>query len=201
MHNADVTAFELILASTSPRRSELFAARGLSFRTISPDVDEDDDSGLPPDDLAVLLARRKSRAVASRLRSGLVVGADTVVALGNDSLGKPVDAEDARRILRRLSGSTHRVVTGFSVIDAADGAERFGRRTTVVTMRTMSEAEIAAYVASGESDGKAGAYAIQETGDRFVERIDGPFDNVVGLPVEAVLTAAAELVFRKRPVG
>ena len=197
MHNADVTAFELILASTSPRRSELFAARGLSFRTISPDVDEDDDSGLPPDDLAVLLARRKSRAVASRLRSGLVVGADTVVALGNDSLGKPVDAEDARRILRRLSGSTHRVVTGFSVIDAADGAERFGRRTTVVTMRAMSEAEIAAYVASGESDGKAG----QETGDRFVERIDGPFDNVVGLPVEAVLAAAAELMFRKRSVG
>ncbi len=195
-----MTSFELILASTSPRRAELFAARGLSFRTVAPEVDEDDESGLSPDDLAVELARRKARAVASRLRSGIVVGADTVVALGNDSLGRPLDDEDARRILRRLSGSVHRVVTGYCVIDAEDRTERAGLRTTVVTMRTMTDAEIIAYVASGESAGKAGAYAIQETGDRFVVRIDGAFDNVVGLPVDAVLTAAAELVFRRRTV-
>jgi septum formation protein len=185
----------LILASTSPRRRELLAARGVRFVVEAPEVDEDDDQGSAPDDLAEALARRKARAVAARRDRGYVVGADTVVALGGVSLGKPRDDADARRILGLLAGTTHRVVTGYCVVDAATGRERSGRATTSVTMRAMTAAEIAAYVASGESEGKAGAYAIQETGDRFVTRLEGGFDNVVGLPVEAVLAAAAALIF------
>jgi septum formation protein len=113
-----------------------------------------------------------------------VLGADTEVAVGDTVLGKPRDREHAREMLRSLSGTTHRVLTGVCLLDARSGARLEGVARTRVTMRALADAEIGAYVDSGEGDDKAGAYAIQETGDRFVTRVDGSWSNVVGLPME-----------------
>ncbi|HYC77674.1 MAG TPA: Maf family protein [Planctomycetota bacterium] len=194
-----MSAAALILASASPRRRDLLAARGLRFRTAAPDVDESAPPGVDPEDLARSLALRKALAVGWREAPALraaglsahVLAADTVVAACGALLGKPVDAADAARMLRALSGTTHRVITGFAALSLTPDPALVvvGAATTWVEMRPLSDAEIAAYVASGEPEGKAGAYAIQETGDRFVTRLDGGFDNVVGLPVEPALSA------------
>ena len=176
----------LVLASASPRRRELLAGIGVTFRVEPADVDETPSAGAPPEQVAREIAARKVRA-ASQSGDDPVLGADTiVVAADGEILGKPRDAGDARRMLRKLSGTTHRVITGVCV--ATDRGRRVALASdcTRVTMRPLGDAEIAAYVASGESFGKAGAYAIQETGDRFVTRIDGSWSNVVGLPLEMV---------------
>ncbi len=131
------------------------------------------------------LAEAKARAVAATAGDvDLVLGADTVAVAGREILGKPVDREDARRLLRLLCGDRHRVLTGLALVTIADGAVRTDVVETAIMMRPLSDREIDAYVESGESDGKAGAYAIQETGDRFVTGIDGSYTNVVGLPLE-----------------
>jgi len=176
---------DLILASGSPQRAALMRRIG-PCRTVAPRVPETYPPGLPVETVAVRLARRKARAVARDLTKGRVIGADTLVALGDEILGKPADRAEAAAILSRLSGTRHAVITGVCVVDAATGRERTAAETTWVTMRRLSPAEIAAYVAGGEAEGKAGAYAIQETGDRYVERVEGDFDNVVGLPVALV---------------
>ncbi|MEM9381720.1 MAG: Maf family protein, partial [Planctomycetota bacterium] len=188
----------VVLASASPRRHTLLREAGLAFRIEPADVDEtialELDAGAAAEDLAL----RKARAVASTRRSGaereLVLGADTLVVLGEDGepnrrfLEKAADAEEARSMLRALSGTRHRVITGVALVDTDSGTERATHETTWVTMRPITPAEIEAYVGSGEWEGKAGAYAIQETADRFVERLEGGgFDNVVGLPVVRTL--------------
>lgn len=170
----------LILASASPRRRRLLEDAGIPFLVREPSVEEWAPEWGDPHAVALANARAKALAVPG----DVVLGADTVVAVGHRLLGKPRDAEDARRILKTLSGTTHSVVT--AVVLAAGGRTLERSVETRVTMRPMSEEEISAYVASGESMGKAGAYAIQEKGDRFVTRVEGPWDNVVGLPVEAV---------------
>ena len=139
-----------------------------------------------PEALAESLAYLKAASTvqAHGLRKGLVLGADTVVVLKDKIIGKPADEADAQRILSELSGSEHRVVTGLALVDAATGRRLLDHETTHIRMRRMTPAEIQAYVASGEGLGKAGAYALQETGDRYVERIDGSRTNVVGLPME-----------------
>jgi septum formation protein len=179
---------QLILASNSPRRRELLREAGYRFRVCVPPVDDGDvprgdDS---PEALAERLAGLKAESTvqANGLRQGLVLGADTIVVLGAEILGKPADEADARRILAMLSGSEHRVITGVALVDAAAGRCMMAHEVTGIRMRRMTEAEINTYVASGEAMGKAGAYAIQETGDRYVERIDGSLTNVVGLPME-----------------
>ena len=133
-----------------------------------------------PHEVALGHARLKAAAV----EGDCVLAADTVVAVGDRLLGKPADAREARAMLLELSGTTHRVVT--AVVLRVMGLVRTASVETRVTMRELAPSEIDAYVATGEPMGKAGAYAIQESGDRFVVRVDGPFDNVVGLPVEAV---------------
>lgn len=181
----------LVLASASPRRRELLSRLGVPFEVVTSGADESAPAGVPPDEVARLVARRKAESVA-RTRDDAVLGADTiVVASDGEILGKPADAADARRILRKLSGTTHRVVTGVCL--ATERGTRFetGSDSTSVTMRPLTDAEIEAYVASGESYDKAGAYAIQETGDRFVVSVDGSFTNVVGLPLELVGTMLA----------
>jgi septum formation protein len=134
------------------------------------------------------VAQANARAKAESVPGALVLGADTVVALGTEGvgelLGKPVDAEDARRMLQALSGSTHRVVTGHCLRRGIE--EEVRTVETLVRMRTLTPDEIDAYIASGEGFGKAGGYAIQETAERFVESIRGPLDNVIGLCVETV---------------
>jgi septum formation protein len=175
---------KLVLASTSPRRRELLARLGRPFRVIPPEADETVAKGLSPAENAELLAARKAQSVANRLKDGLVIAADTLVAAGKDVIGKPRDCAHAVKILQRLSRGPHRVITGVCLIDARTGRRRVASDQTVVTMRRMTRAEIRAYVDSGEALGKAGAYAIQETGDRFVERVQGSLSNVVGLPLE-----------------
>ena len=185
---------ELILASTSPRRRRLLAEAGYRFRSASPLCEE---AGFPPGADPELSAARaaeaKAASVASRLAKGVVIGADTIVVLAGEIIGKPADRADARRILGRLSGSTHRVVTGVCVIDAASGRRLSRTVSTEVVLGEMSASEIDRYVESGESDGKAGAYAIQESGDRFVKELRGSLTNVVGLPMEALREMLLEL--------
>jgi len=178
------TRGSVILASASPRRHDLFKELGRPFRVVPPTADESIPEGLPPRRVAEELAVRKAESVAAGLRNGLVVAADTLVALGDVIIGKPRDRDHAREILRRLSRESHFVITGVCILDAATGRRRVASARTRVTMRRMTPEETDAYVDSGEGMGKAGAYAIQETGDRFVERVEGSFSNVVGLPLE-----------------
>jgi len=176
----------LVLASASPRRRELLARLGVEFRVEPVDVDETPRPGDGGEDAARDIATRKALVVA-RTTDDPVLGGDTiVVAADGEFLGKPLDAADARRILAKLSGTTHRVITGVCLATARGARTTSAVETTAVTMRPLGAAEIDAYVASGESFGKAGAYAIQETGDRFVVRVEGSRTNVVGLPLESV---------------
>ncbi len=176
----------LVLASASPRRRELLATICSEFRVAPAHVDETPTPGASPEDAARDIASRKCLA-AARTTDDPVLGADTiVVAADGEFLGKPRDAADARRMLRKLSGTTHRVVTGVCVATSRGARVRTSAESTSVTMRPLAESEIDAYVASGESYDKAGAYAIQETGDRFVTRVEGDRANVVGLPVAMV---------------
>jgi septum formation protein len=170
----------LILASASPRRRRLLEKAGIPFRVEAPEVEEATPERGDPHAVARANAELKARAVRGRA----VLGADTVVAVGDRILGQPRDPGHARELLELLSGTTHRVVTGIAL--AVDGVLRVSSVETKVTMRRLTPSEIEEYVESGEGLGKAGGYAIQETADRFVESLDGPFDNVVGLPVDEV---------------
>ena len=173
----------IILASASPRRRELLEQLGWSFTIDPADVDEQVMPGEAPEAYAVRVARDKARVAAKRAGRGLVIAADTIVVLGDTILGKPLDAQDAERMLTMLSGRDHHVITGLVVMDAATARTEVRTITTKVRFRLLRSAEIAAYVASGEPLDKAGAYGIQEKGALFVERIDGCYFNVVGLPL------------------
>jgi septum formation protein len=181
----------LVLASSSPRRQDLMRQAGYQFEVKCPPIPEPSDfpAGLMPRALAESLAYFKARSVAEQCLGATVLGADTIVACDGEVMGKPKDADDARRMLCKLSRNTHEVITGVAVLRPTPGGEGEMERilssaVTTVTMRPMSEEEIQAYIDSGEWDGKAGAYAIQETADRFVVHIDGSWSNIVGLPME-----------------
>lgn len=181
----------LILASASPRRHELLKRAGLDFEVEPADADESLPHPDQPELSACELARRKARLVAAKYAGRMlwVIGADTLVALGHGHetriLGKPEDAGQARDMLSSLSGQRHRVITGVAVVACRDAACHSGFERTWVSMRLLEGAEVAAYVSSGEWRDKAGGYAIQETADAFVTRLEeGGFDNVVGLPVD-----------------
>jgi len=185
----------IILASASPRRAALLAQIGLSFRVQASELGDDGETALPgeaPEVHAARLALAKARDVAARLDEGLVIGADTVVVLGERMLGKPADPAEARAFLAALSGKTHRVISGVAVMDAATGRSEVATAVTSVRMRPFDAAEAEAYVATGEPLDKAGAYGIQERGAVLVEVIQGDYFNVVGLP----LVLLAELLRR-----
>jgi len=184
----------LVLASGSPRRHRLLHEAGFEFAIVTPEVDESRRQGERPGELVLRLARDKAATVPPSIvgQSAVVVAADTVVAVGDDVLGKPVDAEDAVAMLNRLSGSTHQVLTGWVVrADGKSAAE--GVETTDVSFRVLDAADIRAYVAGGEPLDKAGAYAIQGGAAPFVATLAGSYSNVVGLPVERVTEALARL--------
>lgn len=184
----------MLLASASERRHAILRRLGLEFEIRPADVDETPEAGLAPRAIALDLARRKQRRVARQFEAGTVISADTlVVAEGERLLGKPESAAEGAAMLRTLSGTTHEVITGIALLHLPSGLERADAVVTRVTMRPLTAAEIADYVASGEGFGKAGGYAIQETADRFVERLDGSFDNVVGLPSERFAELLADL--------
>jgi septum formation protein len=176
---------KLILASGSPRRRELLAQAGWQFQVVVPPLIEPEPNWelLGPKEFAEALAYFKARSVWNNAPDDWVLGADTIVALEGRVIGKPADADHARAILRDLCGSRHAVITGLAVLGPG-GVRLISSDTTFVTMRKASPEEIEAYIASGEWQGKAGAYAIQETGDRFVQNVEGSFTNVVGLPLE-----------------
>ena len=176
--------FRLILASGSPRRRELLAQMGYTFEIQVQNVDENVTGHAR--DVVAILSRRKAEAVASTRTEGIIIASDTLVSLDGAALGKPRDAEDAHRMLTALSGRTHEVFTGVTIIDAASGRSETRAVRTGVRFRELSDAEIDAYIATGEPMDKAGAYAIQGGAARFVETLDGSFENVVGFPVEVV---------------
>jgi septum formation protein len=173
----------LILASASPRRRELLARLRADFTVIASDVDETLDAG-PLPEATTRLALRKARAVAARVREGVVLGADTLVVIDGEALGKPRNAVEAASMLRRLRGRWHEVITAIAVVDAATGREAAEAVITRVRMADYTDADIDAYVATGEPLDKAGAYAIQGRGGALVAGIEGSYTNVVGLPVD-----------------
>jgi septum formation protein len=173
-----------VLASASPRRAELLTSAGFSFLVDPVDIDESVWPGEDPEAHVRRLARDKAVTGRRRHPGRLVLGADTVVVLDGVILGKPLDDDDARRMLARLSGRVHHVFTGVAV--AGEGPVRDAVDVSAVTMSRWTEAEIAAYVATGEPRDKAGAYAIQGWAARFVERLEGSFSGVVGLPLAVV---------------
>lgn len=181
----------LILASGSPRRRMLLGGLGVPFEVCPTDVDETPDPGETAEVLVRRLAVAKAEAGLAAAATGpdaptIVLAADTLVSVDGEVLGKPVDEADAARMLRLLSGSRHQVLTGVAVAWADGGAAGLEVEVEVthVHMAPWTEDQIAAYVESGEPMDKAGSYAIQEVGDRFVTEIEGGFDNVVGLPVD-----------------
>jgi septum formation protein len=177
----------LILASASPRRNYLLAQAGLRFVVIPGEVDESEVSAGSPDDLVRLLAEAKAGDIASRYPAAWVIGADTVVVIDGQILGKPADRDQARDMLTRLSGQWHRVHTGYAIV-CLDKARRFSATvTTEVEFKDLSPAEIEWYLQTGEPFDKAGAYAIQGIGTFLVRRINGSYTNVVGLPVCEVI--------------
>jgi len=195
---------QLVLASASPRRRSLLEAAGMRFVALSTEVDEHLEDFDDPLVAAAELALRKARAGLELWRrehpagEAIVLGADTMVALGGPGrwtlLGKPVDAADAERMLASLSGTRHLVATAVALLRSSDGALRCGLERTFVSMREISALERADYVSSGEWQGKAGGYAIQESADRFVTRLEeGGLDNVVGLPVQLTLGLLEQL--------
>ncbi|MCC7439603.1 MAG: septum formation inhibitor Maf [Armatimonadetes bacterium] len=184
----------VILASSSPRRRQLLAQIGVRFTVISPDTDETQLPDESPQQMVQRLAQLKARAVASQQTHGLVLGADTTVVLNNVVLGKPTAPADAHRMLQSLSGNTHTVLTGWAIIDAATGAEAVGCGNANVTFRTLDDDEIAAYVATGSPMDKAGSYGIQDDlGAVFIQRIDGDYYTVVGLPLAQVYCALRDM--------
>ena len=175
----------LVLASASPRRAELLSAAGFTFHVVPANTDETARAGEPPRDYALRVARAKAEHVASAVSNdGVVLGADTVVVSAGRLMGKPTDAADAESMLRGLSGVTHEVHTAVAVL--APGARFEELVTTRVQFTSLTDAEIAWYLSTGEWAGKAGAYGIQGRAARFIERIDGLWSNVVGLPIATV---------------
>jgi len=172
----------LILASASSGRSELLRRTGVAFDVIPSDCDEETDIGEPEEHVKEL-ALRKARSVAQREQDSVVIGADTVVELDGEILGKPIGVAGAREMLARLSGRNHRLLTGLAVVDSADGSVYSGIEQTLVHMRPLSAPEIDAYVASGEPLDKSGSYELQGLGATIIDRIEGDFSNVVGLPM------------------
>ena len=176
-----------ILASASPRRRDLLRNAGIEFEARPSRIVEEIQPGELPEEFARRAAREKAMQVAALSPGGgLILGADTVVVIDGQTLGKPSDRQDAARMLRLLSGRTHQVHTGICLVRAPDEIAALKHETTLVTFRELDEDEIRQYLESGEPWDKAGAYAIQGLACKFVTRISGCYSNVVGLPVALV---------------
>ena len=176
---------DIVLASASPRRQELLASLGISFQVVPSRIPEDVLPGESPETHVVRLSKEKAREVAGRqeVPGRWFLGSDTIVLRDDEILGKPQDAADAARMLRSLSGRSHRVLSGYAVFDRQNGSTVAGSVTTAVRFKELTEQEIAGYIAIGEPFDKAGAYAIQGVGAFMVLGIEGSYTAVVGLPL------------------
>jgi len=179
----------IILASASPRRVELLASAGVEFEVFAGNIPEDALPGELPEDHVRRLAREKAMDVAGKVEGRFFIGADTVVVCDGEVMGKPRDGEDAARMLFKLSGVAHSVITGFAIYDRERGDAVVEAITTRVYFKELREEEIDAYIATGCPFDKAGAYAIQGGAAHMVRRIDGSYTNVVGLPLCEVVEA------------
>ncbi len=177
---------QLVLASTSPRRRELLQLLGIPFTVRAPDFEELPIPGLSPRDQVARFAVEKARSVAKHCSDDLVLGSDTVIELDGMLLGKPVDLVEARSMLMRLAGRAHHVHTAVALCGPAGRMVRAETATAIVVMKPGSERDIDEYLHTTESLGKAGAYSIQGRGGDLIERIDGDFTTVVGLPLKLV---------------
>ncbi len=187
----------IILASNSPRRKDLLSQIGIKFEIMPSDIDEDLDvlEGTIHEKLEQL-AFMKAKYIAEKIAEGLVIGADTVVVIDDIILGKPVDEEDAYKMLKLLNGRTHQVITGISIIDAKTNEYKTDHVATLVKFNNMSEEEIKSYIKSEEPLGKAGSYGIQGLGALFVSHIEGDYFNIVGLPINALNKMLLEFRYR-----
>jgi len=181
--------YKLVLASTSPRRRELLAMAGVEFIVSPPGVGEDFLPDIGPRENAERIAMDKAMAASGLYPDDPVLGADTVVVLGGQVIGKPVDAQDAERMLSALSGNEHQVVTGFAIAHGAKGLYYKSSVVTLVRFKKIPAFWIREYVAGGEPLDKAGAYAIQGGAGEWVESYSGSYTNIIGLPMEAVREA------------
>ncbi|MEK7673489.1 MAG: Maf family protein [Patescibacteria group bacterium] len=173
---------QLILASGSPRRKELLENLGIEF-TVHPSDFEEKETHITPEELALHNAIGKAQQISKHYKNAFILGADTVVAFQDHQIGKPKDQEDARRILRLLSNTTHKVITALCLIDTDNKKMISAHETTYITIDRLEESEIEAYVQSGEGIDKAGGFAIQGLGSLFIKKIEGDYFNVVGLPI------------------
>jgi septum formation protein len=196
---------KLILASSSPRRAQILRDAGISFEIAQARISETRTRGETARVMTRRLAEAKARAVARKLeqepREAIVVGADTIVEVHGRLLGKPESPKAAREMLLRLRGRTHRVVTSVAAIRLPDYAQRVATESTRIRFASLSAAEIAAYVATGEPFDKAGAYAVQGIGGRFIERIEGCYFNVVGLPLAQLYRMLIDLGWQSAPAA
>jgi septum formation protein len=174
----------LILASASPRRSELLRELNTEFRVIPSNADEIQSEALSPGEMSQINAYRKARVISKKYPDELVIGMDTLVALEDTVFGKPSSLDDARQMLLRLQGRSHVVVTGVCLIHLSQQRQRIFAELTRVTFKPLSVEQIQAYHAAVNPLDKAGAYAIQERGEELVEAVEGSFSNVIGLPLE-----------------
>ena len=178
-----ISGRKLILASASPRRAEILRTVGWPFEALPADIDETRRAGEDAVAYVERIARAKAEGPALRVPGSTILGADTVVVIEDEILGKPRDDEDARRMLRLLRDRWHQVLTGVALVDGDTGSAKVAHEVTEVRFAAMSEDEIDWYVATGEPRDKAGAYAIQGQGARFIKEIRGDYFNIVGLPV------------------
>jgi len=183
----------LILASASPRRSDLLTAAGFTFTVDPSNIEENLDPSILPLQFAQTLALQKAANVAQRHENSIILGADTIVVLNGEILGKPIDNEHALKMLTALNGKTHQVITGFALIDTDTKRTALGATTTFVRFKRNTTRELENYVKTGEPLDKAGAYGIQGQGGKLIQATEGPYDNVVGLPVEAVIAGLKEI--------
>ena len=179
----------IILASASPRRKELLTKAGYRFTCLSADIDESAflSKDISPCEYAKRLALAKAKNVAAKFPDSLVIGADTVVDFNGEIIGKPTDAKEAERITKKLFSARHKVITAVAIVRLSDGIEIIESDITTVYPKRLTPEQIAEHIEGKSWRGKAGAYAIQEGGDEFVEKIEGSLTNVCGLPMELLL--------------
>lgn len=177
----------IILASNSPRRREILG-KYIDFEAVTAEVSEDNDFYKSPETLVMALAFEKANSVAAKYEDAIVIGADTVVEIEGEILGKPKSREDAKRMMEKLRGKSHRVITGFSIIDLSFDKKYMDYEVTEVIFKDLSDEEIEAYLNKAEYMDKAGAYGIQEEAALFVYKIEGDYLNIVGFPISKIYT-------------
>lgn len=186
----------LTLASGSPRRQEILTNLGLNFTVLPANIDESPQPAEEPQSYALRMAVQKAMAAANKVESGLIIGADTIVVVNGQIMGKPCDAAEAAQQLRALSGREHIVFSGLGIVDKSTGRTVSTLEQTIVYFKEMSDAEIQAYIGTGEPLDKAGSYGIQGKGAVFIRRIEGDYFNVVGLPVAKLYSLLGELGYK-----